>query len=539
MKSLKAFLVLAMAIAMCQTMNAQTWSFDVSEWSTNCGSVTFDKDANTITATGYQWGCVGLVFNGNKTVGVTQDRLCITGRYLSRSSNSANPNINSMVLGASATQVCSSQLRAEKVNDSQTLVVFNLAEKFASIAESDREADGTIKVSNMGFYINETKSGETSLMFVITDMQFLTADEAEALAASLESSEIDPYAFDASQWTCASGSFDTSAPEGIIRAASYSWGCLGIEYNGKSTVPSHKTYVVVKGKNIIKGSSNPNINELAIDGTKVNEGQVTMTVNEEETIAYADVSSLFAACADKQLADGSLVLTKLKMFLQQPADGADPVEVSNVAFMTNDELQLALLEEKVLPDYAFNVADWSCTCGGFTADQDANTIVSTSYAWGCVGLLNQTVYCVDTNKDQLVIRGQNLKQGTNNPCIYALEFSGADQLNGAKPLMTANDEQTMCVYSLTDIFEKAADKVTNGKLTLTKLGFYLQENDVNLTVESIDFMTKDDLETITTGINEIVNIKSANSVYYDLQGRCVSNPQKGIYIINGKKINIK
>ena len=41
----------------------------------------------------------------------------------------------------------------------------------------------------------------------------------------------------------------------------------------------------------------------------------------------------------------------------------------------------------------------------------------------------------------------------------------------------------------------------------------------------------------STGIEQIVNRKSVNSKYYDLQGRPVSTPQrKGIYILNGKKV---
>ena len=44
----------------------------------------------------------------------------------------------------------------------------------------------------------------------------------------------------------------------------------------------------------------------------------------------------------------------------------------------------------------------------------------------------------------------------------------------------------------------------------------------------------------STGIEQIVNRKSVNSKYYDLQGRPVTEPQrKGIYIQNGKKVVIK
>ena len=45
----------------------------------------------------------------------------------------------------------------------------------------------------------------------------------------------------------------------------------------------------------------------------------------------------------------------------------------------------------------------------------------------------------------------------------------------------------------------------------------------------------------TTGIETIENSKRStdDGVYYDLQGRCVENPTRGIYIVNGKKVVIK
>ena len=43
----------------------------------------------------------------------------------------------------------------------------------------------------------------------------------------------------------------------------------------------------------------------------------------------------------------------------------------------------------------------------------------------------------------------------------------------------------------------------------------------------------------TTGISQIDNGKSAIENYYDLQGRRVDRPTKGLYIVNGKKVIIK
>ncbi len=46
-------------------------------------------------------------------------------------------------------------------------------------------------------------------------------------------------------------------------------------------------------------------------------------------------------------------------------------------------------------------------------------------------------------------------------------------------------------------------------------------------------------ENETTGISEIVNSESSNSKWFDLQGRRVSKPGKGLFVKDGKKVIIK
>ena len=42
-----------------------------------------------------------------------------------------------------------------------------------------------------------------------------------------------------------------------------------------------------------------------------------------------------------------------------------------------------------------------------------------------------------------------------------------------------------------------------------------------------------------TGINEVQGSGFKANGYYDLQGRKVAQPNKGLYIVNGKKVVIK
>ena len=43
----------------------------------------------------------------------------------------------------------------------------------------------------------------------------------------------------------------------------------------------------------------------------------------------------------------------------------------------------------------------------------------------------------------------------------------------------------------------------------------------------------------TTGIEGVIEGTNANAVIFDLSGRRVAKMQKGIYIVNGKKVYVK
>lgn len=74
---------------------------------------------------------------------------------------------------------------------------------------------------------------------------------------------------------------------------------------------------------------------------------------------------------------------------------------------------------------------------------------------------------------------------------------------------------------------------------------YLPANKCFLAVSSsapaeLLIMTEEEYQQYVTGIDQItVNGKGSEKVIYDLQGRRVQTPAKGIYIVNGKKVVIK
>ena len=115
---------------------------------------------------------------------------------------------------------------------------------------------------------------------------------------------------------------------------------------------------------------------------------------------------------------------------------------------------------------------------------------------------------------------------------------------------TANDDDEFEYLDLplTSAPETIARKVVRvlnqGKNTLNPLGFFkfngqtitankgfivLDEAIANANIAIVDY------KTYVDGISEVKSSSNNDNVIYDVQGRIVSNPTKGLYIVNGKK----
>ena len=82
--------------------------------------------------------------------------------------------------------------------------------------------------------------------------------------------------------------------------------------------------------------------------------------------------------------------------------------------------------------------------------------------------------------------------------------------------------------------------IENGKaLGAFRAYFYIPEKDG--TTGASSFVLNTDNESTQTGIGhtEITDITEKADAIYDLQGRRVENPKKGLYIVNGRKVVIK
>ncbi len=76
-------------------------------------------------------------------------------------------------------------------------------------------------------------------------------------------------------------------------------------------------------------------------------------------------------------------------------------------------------------------------------------------------------------------------------------------------------------------------KYSQRDVVANKAFMLLEEQMANINIYMVDN------ETYADGISEVSTVKSENNAVYDIQGRIVNNPTKGLYIVNGKKMVIK
>ena len=84
---------------------------------------------------------------------------------------------------------------------------------------------------------------------------------------------------------------------------------------------------------------------------------------------------------------------------------------------------------------------------------------------------------------------------------------------------------------------KLYDSGSSSGVTLSAYKSYLLASNVPSLASSLTFGFYDDE---TTGITDVkINTENGTTQYYDLSGRRVTHPTKGLYIVNGKKVIIK
>ena len=156
------------------------------------------------------------------------------------------------------------------------------------------------------------------------------------------------------------------------------------------------------------------------------------------------------------------------------------------------------------------------------------------------------------NGEITLVRIKEAKAGTGlyvsgTPGTYTIPIISSTAYNSLNMFVGVNEETTISttdgiytnyIYTKPTGKEAGFYKVTTdraipaGKAYLQIPTAWLNEETTS-EAKAVKLMF-DDGES--TGIDEVNRVESKEEVIYDLQGRRVKNPSKGIYIINGKKV---
>ena len=112
---------------------------------------------------------------------------------------------------------------------------------------------------------------------------------------------------------------------------------------------------------------------------------------------------------------------------------------------------------------------------------------------------------------------------------------GFSPINQATEPHTAKKELTLIEgWNQFDIY--ISDYSGMDVTMVDQLEFFDAPADIVIAIDNIFFVSND----VITSINAVDNSQTTlNGTYFDLQGRKVTTPQKGIYILNGKKLIVK
>lgn len=219
-----------------------------------------------------------------------------------------------------------------------------------------------------------------------------------------------------------------------------------------------------------------------------------------------------------------------------------------------------------ISDYVWNSRDYQPVDGGgmFLTDQGAAHLYTTSFSSTSQAVFtmssDEVAYRVGTDKRYLVMCGENLSHGLLKKATYRLTDTSAD----VSKTMTAGQASNyfvdnnvggkdMIVWKLDSTSSKRIKPLLNDclnsdgdswilrQLTLIVYGASLRKPVV---VDDLQFCTEEEVNAfypVVTAIREVRQPEEnmSDSPVYDLSGRRVSHPVRGIYIRNNCKIVIK
>ena len=184
-----------------------------------------------------------------------------------------------------------------------------------------------------------------------------------------------------------------------------------------------------------------------------------------------------------------------------------------------------------IPDSVTSIDDGAFyECSGLTTVKISNSVTTIPYASfvGCTSLTSVTI------PNNVTSVGESAFYGCENlEYLYIsseIESIGDNAFYDCENLLDIQVASRKAISANENIFSEAT--YNNACLYVPNGRKFAYEK---TTPWNRFFITEMDF----TGINDVITDAKTPKVYYDLNGRIVTNPTKGIYILNGKKVWVK
>lgn len=297
-------------------------------------------------------------------------------------------------------------------------------------------------------------------------------------------------------------------------------------------------------------SVNANISKSVTLGAAV-DNSAEQTIKADATTGFSDVE-----IGKLSIAAGARVL---RIYVNGADDAVDLKSIT-VTASTDDN---------ATADYRWNSRDYAPIkgAGSFLTDRSDKNLYSTGYSsitqptfTMASGEMN---YRIATDKLYMVVNGTNLDHAAMKQATYRLTDTGGDQTkisgtgqNNHFKFYNAETGETELVWKLDSAVSsritpllKACYTSGNSDYVLRKLALLVYGSTVYLSTEinGVDFLTLQELKEKHPELYTLTDIEdvtvgrqdSGNARIYDLSGRQIKQPKKGIYIKNNKKYVVR
>lgn len=177
-------------------------------------------------------------------------------------------------------------------------------------------------------------------------------------------------------------------------------------------------------------------------------------------------------------------------------------------------------------------AGWATLSSDYALDFTGE-IANLEAAYAITGNVGSTLTL--TPISQVVAAGEGILLKGSGECKFPIKGSGtAVSGNLLKGNLTETSKDAESIYVLMDETDGVGFYKNKNAFTVGANTAYLNASDMSAAPEFLAFFDSE-----TTGIKSVRQSTAAFGDFFDMQGRRVAKPAKGLYIMNGKKVAIK